>query len=87
MNTSQNPTQTTITIETDHLRKKLGELFNFINLRRNEFMIERKNNSIAILLSVQKHKIFTKMARKFLGKLLHNTKVSLSQEEIDALTN
>ncbi|HQS84510.1 MAG: hypothetical protein B7Y25_06225 [Alphaproteobacteria bacterium 16-39-46] len=87
MNTLQNRTQTTITIGTDHMRKKMGEILDCVNLRGDEFIIERKNNPIAVLLSVQKHKIFTEMARKFLGEMMHNTETSLSQDEIDTLTN
>lgn len=89
-NLSDRP-QATISIGTDDMRKRLGEILDCVNLRGDEFVIERKHHPLAVLIPVQKHKTLTALARKFLAGLLKPTPSSLSQKdmdaEIDALAN
>src|SRR3546814_3084862 len=78
---------TTIPIGTDDMRKRMGEILDCVNLRGDEFIIERKHHPLAVLIPVQKHKALTEMARKLALDLLKHKDSNLSQEEVDALTD
>jgi antitoxin (DNA-binding transcriptional repressor) of toxin-antitoxin stability system len=87
MNVSLEQSFTTISIGTDDMRKRMGEILDCVNLRGDEFLIERKHHPLAVLIPVQKHKIITQAARKFLLNMLQNKENNLSQEEADSLAD
>jgi antitoxin (DNA-binding transcriptional repressor) of toxin-antitoxin stability system len=65
-----------IPISTDDLRKSMGEILDCVNMRGNEFIIERKHHPLAVLIPVQKHKALTEITRKFIldKMMLENTR-------------
>ncbi len=76
-----------IHIGTDDVRKRMGEILDCVNLRGDEFLIERKRKALAVLIPVQKHKVLEKMAREFLSKSLIGENRKLSQKEADQLAD
>lgn len=76
-----------IHIGTDDVRKKMGEILDCVYLRGDEFLIERKQKPLAVLVSVQKHAALEKLSRSFLAKSLSHKGIDLSQEETDDLAN
>jgi hypothetical protein len=78
---------TIIAIGTDDMRKRMGEILDCVNLRGDEFIIERKHYPLAVLIPVQKHKALTMMARKLALDMLNHKDSNASQEEVDALTD
>lgn len=76
-----------IHIGTDDVRKKMGEILDCVNLRGDEFVIERKQKPLAVLVSVQKHAALEKLSRSFLASSLNRKGVALSQEDVDAIAD
>lgn len=87
MNVSLEHPSTTISISTDDMRKRMGEILDCVNLKGDEFLIERKHHSLAVLIPVQKHKIITQIAQNFLLAMLQNKENNLSQDEADSLVD
>jgi hypothetical protein len=73
-------------IGTDDMRKKMGEILDCVNLRSDEFIIERKHQPIAALVPLSKLQALTKIAASYLVEGLSNQTNSL-QEKVDALAN
>ena len=74
-------------IGTDDIRKKMGEILDCVNLRGDEFIIERKQKPIAALIPLQKLEAMTKMAKGFVLEQISGQLTDVSQKEVDALTN
>ncbi len=75
-------------IGTDDIRKKMGEILDCVNLRGDEFIIERKRKPIAALVPISKLEAMTKIAKEFvLEQILSGQSSDLSEAEIDALTD
>jgi prevent-host-death family protein len=76
-----------IVIGTDEVRKRMGEILDCVNLRGDEFMIERKNKPLAVLIPVRKHELMMKFARERLIKEMLNNSSDLTDEEADAIAD
>ena len=74
-------------IGTDDMRKKLGEILDCVNLRGDEFIIERKNKPIACLIPLKKMQSLQAMAESFLPDLFETNETHLSDEEVERLSN
>lgn len=69
------------------MRAKMGEILDCVNLRGDEFIIERKHKPIAALIPLPKLRALTKMAKNYVLELLSGENLEASQEEIDSLAN
>lgn len=67
-------------IGTQDMRQKLGEILDCVRLRGDEFIIERKDEEIAALISVSKLRAIVKGARKFVHDFVDQQKGQLSEE-------
>ena len=76
-----------IHIGTDTIRSRMGEILDCVNLRGDEFLIERKQKPLAVLIPVQKHKLINKIIREFLSQSLAGENKNLSQEEADRIAD
>ena len=80
-----------IKIGTDDMRKKMGEILDCVNLKGDEFVIERKNKPIAALIPLPKLEALKNLAQSYLVETMESLTKSksnkLSDEEIDALAN
>ncbi|MEN8236475.1 MAG: hypothetical protein ABFQ95_02880 [Pseudomonadota bacterium] len=76
-----------IHIGTDDVRKRMGEILDCVNLRGDEFLIERKHKPLAVLIPVQKHTAIEKLSRLFLENSLTKMQKHISQEEADLLAD
>lgn len=75
-------------IGTDDMRKKMGEILDCVNLRGDEFIIERKHQAIAALIPLLKLKALTKVAENYAMELISGKSVDdISQEDVDILIN
>lgn len=78
------------TISTLQVRQKLGDLLNRVELRHDEFIIERKGKPLAAMVPVHKLEQLERAARLHLLDALERQKrkvVPLSQAEVDALAD
>lgn len=80
-----------IKIGTDDMRKKMGEILDCVNLKGDEFVIERKNKPIAALIPMPKLQALRNLAQSYLVESMETHTKSkankLSDEEIDALAD
>ncbi len=76
-----------IRIGTDDVRKRMGEILDCVKLRGDEFLIERKNKPMAVLIPIQKHEALQKMAREFITQTLLTAGKELTDEEAMELAN
>jgi antitoxin (DNA-binding transcriptional repressor) of toxin-antitoxin stability system len=75
-------------IGTDDMRKKMGEILDCVNLRGDEFIIERKQQPIAALVPLSKLRALTQMAKNYVVELISDhPAVDISQEAVDTLAN
>ena len=77
------------TISTIEVRKKLGDLLNRVDLRHDQFIIERKGKPLAALVPVEKLDQMERAARLHLleGLERQKGKASLSQAEADQIAD
>ena len=77
------------TVTTIEVRKKLGDLLNRVDLRHDQFIIERKGKPLAALVPVEKLDQMERAARLYLLEVLERPKggASLSQAEADQLAD
>ena len=68
-------------IGTHAMRQKMGEILDCVNLRGDEFIIERKDKEIAALISVTKLRAILRGASKFLQEFLDRQKGEMTEEE------
>lgn len=76
-----------IIIDTDYMRKKMGEVIDCVRLRGDEFIIERKHSPVAALISVSKLEALEKAARNFLNDYLSHKGARISNQGLDKLLN
>ncbi len=74
-------------IGTDDMRKKMGEILDCVNLRGDEFIIERKEKPLAALIPLAKLEALTKMAKSYVLDMLSGDRTHDSQATIDSLAN
>ncbi len=74
-------------IGTGDMRKKMGEILDCVNLRGDEFIIERKNKPIAGLIPVQKMLSLQAMARSYLLDFLDTSATHISDEEVEKIAD
>lgn len=74
-------------IGTKNVREKMGEILDCVNLRGDEFVIERKNKPLAVLIPFNKFQNMENISRQFLLEFLERQSSDLSEEEADALAN
>lgn len=75
------------TVSTIEVRKKLGDLLNRVDLRHDQFIIERKGKPLAALVPIEKLDQMERAARLYLLEVLERQKGSLSQAEADQLAD
>jgi prevent-host-death family protein len=77
------------TVTTIEVRRRLGDLLNRVELRHDQFIIERKGKPLAALVPVEKLEQMDRAARLFLLEVLERQKKSgsLLQEEADLLAD
>lgn len=77
------------TITTIEVRQRLGDLLNRVDLRHDQFIIERKGRPLAALVPVEKLEQMDRAARLFLLETLQRQKgaSSLSQAKADLLAD
>ena len=77
------------TITTIEVRQKLGDLLNRVDLRHDQFIIERKGKPLAALVPVEKLEQMDRAARLYLLEVLERQKgvSSLSQTEAEHLAD
>ena len=75
------------TVTTIEVRQKLGDLLNRVDLRHDQFIIERKGKPLAALVPVEKLEQMDRAARLYLLEVLERQKgvASLSQAEAERL--
>ncbi len=74
-------------IGTDVMRKKMGEILDCVNLRGDEFIVERKNKPIAGLIPVQKMLSLQAIARSYLLDFLDTSATYISDEEVEKIAD
>lgn len=74
-------------IGTDEIRKKMGEILDCVNLRGDEFIIERKQKPIAALIPLTKLEALTKMAKGYVLEQISGPSINMPQGDVDALAN
>jgi len=72
-------------IGTHDMRQKMGEILDCVNLRGDEFIIERKDKEIAALISVSKLRAILRGARKFIQEFMDQQEEEMSEEETFSL--
>lgn len=74
-------------IGTDDMRKKMGEILDCVNLRGDEFIIERKNKPIAGLIPIQKMLSLRALAKSYLLDFLDTSTTHISDEEVEKISD
>lgn len=77
----------TITVSTMDMRQRLGDILNRVELRQDEYVIERKGRPLAALVPVAKLEQMRKAARGILLAQLSRPDALLSQRAADALAD
>ncbi len=73
-------------ISTLDVRAKLGEILNRVDLRRDEFIIERQGQALAALVPVPKLEQLERLARRYVLDGLEQQKASgFTTEEADEI--
>ena len=77
------------TVTTIEVRQKLGDLLNRVDLRHDQFIIERKGKPLAALVPVEKLEQMDRAARLYFLEVLERQKgvASLSQAEAERLAD
>ncbi len=77
------------TVTTIEVRQKLGDLLNRVDLRHDQFIIERKGKPLAALVPVEKLEQMDRAARSYLLEVLERQKgvSSPSRPDVDQLTD
>jgi prevent-host-death family protein len=77
------------TVTTIEVRQRLGDLLNRVDLRHDQFIIERKGRPLAALVPVEKLDQMDRAARLHILDVLEKQKraSSLSQSEADQLAD
>ncbi len=74
-------------IGTDDMRKKMGEILDCVNLRGDEFIIQRKQKPIAGLIPIRKLNAIQEISKNFIIDFLETNETTLTQDEVDALAD
>lgn len=75
----------TINVGTEMMRKKMGEILDCVYLRGDEFIIKRKNKSLAALIPVAKLAALTEAAKSFLIEFMEKQKTEISVRQMNKL--
>lgn len=74
-----------INVGTETMRKKMGEILDCVNLRGDEYIIERKNKPLAALIPVSKLIALTEAANNFLLEFMERQETKISTNEMNKL--
>lgn len=74
-------------IGTKDIRKSLGNILHHVNLRGEQFIIQRKHVPLAALVPIPKFIALEKIARHIALNMMMGSISKESQEEIDGLAN
>ena len=72
------------TVTTIEVRKRLGDLLNRVDLRHDQFIIERKGKPLAALVPVEKIDQMERAARLYLLEVLERQRGTSSPSQADA---
>ena len=75
------------TVSTIDLRHNLGEILNRVDLRHEQFVIERKGKKMAAIITIGLFNETQEAAREHVVKFLDNLKSDLSDADAMALAN
>ncbi len=75
------------TVSTIDLRHNLGEILNRVDLRHEQFVIERKGKKMAAIIPIGLFNEIQEAAREHVVKFLDNLKSDLSDADAMALAN
>ncbi len=75
-------------VGTDVIRRKMGEVLDCVNLRGDEYIIERKSKALAALIPVEKYSSLNKLAKETALDLLsrHSSNNKLTDSDVDSIT-
>jgi prevent-host-death family protein len=74
-------------ISTMQIRHKLGEILNKVELRHDQFIIERKGKAMAVLIPMTLWNEIQGSAENYAKSFLENRPSNLSEEEAMRLAN
>jgi antitoxin (DNA-binding transcriptional repressor) of toxin-antitoxin stability system len=75
-------------IGTDDMRESMGRILDCVNLRGDEFIIERKHKPLAALVPVAKLEALSRFAKSFALEMISGPDTTIQDdEEIDFLAN
>jgi antitoxin (DNA-binding transcriptional repressor) of toxin-antitoxin stability system len=74
-------------IGTDDMRKSMGEILDCVNLRGDEFIIERKHKPLAALVPIAKLEALSLMAKEVVVDMISGPGGKESQKKIDSLAD
>lgn len=76
------------TIGTDLMRKKMGEVLDSVYFKGDEFIIERKQKQLAVLVPVEKYNSLNNLAKDLiLNALTKYTNPKISEQEAETLSD
>lgn len=74
-------------IGTDDIRTSLGKILDCVNLRGDEFIIERKHQPLAALVPVAKLEALSRFAKSFALDMISGPASTKDEGKIDILAN
>ena len=77
----------TITVSTMDMRERLGDILNRVELRNDEYVIQRKGKPMAALVPVARLRQMQEAARALVLSELSRPSAPISQSAADALAN
>lgn len=72
-------------IGTKDMREKMGEILDCVNLRGDEFIIERKQKALAALIPIRKFEAIYNAAKKFFFEFIEKQRNKMSEKELAEL--
>ena len=76
-----------ITISTMDIRRRVGDILNRVELRGDEYLIERKGKPLAVVMPVAKAEAFRRAARLRLGEVPSRPNTVTTDRRAMALAN
>lgn len=77
----------TITVSTMDMRERLGDILNRVELRNDEYVIQRKGKPMAALVPVARLRQMQEAARALILSELARASAAISQSAADKLAN
>lgn len=76
-----------ITISTMDVRKRVGDILNRVALRGDEYRVERKGKTLAVIMPLEKAEAIQRASRLRLNELLSRPNAMKTDSEAMALAN